>query len=81
MIPKEDENSDISSKDQDSFKFIKQALNNLLMGENNHTKKHVLFEMEKNEKETFNRDEFDEIAVQLSLLFCKYISPLDLLSD
>ena len=59
MIPKEDENSDISSKDQDSFKFIKQALNNLLMGENDHTKKHALLEMEENEKKVFNRDEFD----------------------
>ena len=59
MIPKEDENSDIPSKDQDSFKFIKQALNNLLMDENNQTKKPALLEIEGNEKETSNRDEFD----------------------
>ena len=69
MIPKEDENSDISNKDQDSFKFIKQALNNLLMDENNQTKKPALLEIEGNEKETSNRNEFDsrfinEIAVK-----------------
>ena len=34
------------------------------MNENNHTEKHALLEVEKNEKETFNRDELDEIAVK-----------------
>ena len=60
MIPKEDENSDVSDKNQDSFMFIKQALDNLLMSENDHTKNHVLLDMKENEK-TFNQD---EIAVK-----------------